>query len=93
MNRYRVWTAVLGLAVLVSAGCGSRQSESPLRASEGAKPAVSADGGAATGAGGAAAQAPEAASPPATAAGKAEAGRPPAAARRRRRSPFVGGEK
>ena len=44
--RYRVWTAVLGLTVLVTAGCGSRESESALRASAGLGPVASADGGA-----------------------------------------------
>src|SRR5581483_8281335 len=48
MKRYRVGTAVLGLAVLVSAGCGSRQSMSALKASEGAGPGASAAAGAGT---------------------------------------------
>jgi branched-chain amino acid transport system substrate-binding protein len=73
MERYRVWTAVLGLTVLVSAGCGSRQSDSALKASESSKPAASSDAAAGPSGDASAAQAP-AASTPATGSGSATAG-------------------
>jgi branched-chain amino acid transport system substrate-binding protein len=74
MKRYPVWTAVLGLTVLVSAGCGSRQSDSALKASDGAKPAASVDAGTASNGAGTAAPTTDASPVPASDSGSATPG-------------------